>query len=342
MLNFSQKFFTFVLIVTASSFGGSCQSTGSSTAANLTNAQANTTAPNQYRWVQATDKAGYKVGYNYPLYSIKNKLWAFHAEEIFSSPDGKTWTRSGLPSIRRDAYEAQYAKFGDAVYAFGRHSGNYEKMTFKPVVSRTTDFEKWEVLSEKSNLPGRIFADIVEFRGKLWLLGGFDTKNYYNDVWNSTDGVTWTRVAEKSPWAERNTYNRVLVFRDKLWLIGGGKIDHPPVDDVWNSEDGINWTQVTDKMHLKSVLGGTPVVYDDKLWLLGVNRNDTFSNGVLVSTDGKEWKEQSAPWTPRGGVAAAVLDGKLYMTGGKYSVTENGQIKFIYSNDVWYLAPDKR
>ena len=29
------------------------------------------------------------------------------------------------------------------------------------------------------------------------------------------------------------------------------------------------------------------------------------------------------------------------MTGGKYSITENGQIKFTYSNDVWYLSRSK-
>jgi hypothetical protein len=330
MSKYARNILLFIFATVACCLAGACQTTESRN-------PANTSA--QYEWVKVTDQAEYKTGYNYPLYSIKNKLWAFHTEEIFSSADdGKTWARSRLPSIRRDIYQAQYAKFGDAVYAFGRHSGNYEKMNFKPVVSRTTDFEKWEVLSEKSNLPNRIFADVVEFNGKFWLLGGFDTRNYYNDVWNSTDGISWTRVTEKAPWEARNTYGRVIVFRDKLWLIGGGKIDQPPADDVWNSADGINWTQVTGKMYTQPVLGGTPVAFDDKLWILGINRNDTFSNGVLASVDGITWKEESAPWSPRGGVAACVHQGRLYMTGGKYSVTENGRIRFIYSNDVWYLA----
>jgi len=34
-------------------------------------------------------------------------------------------------------------------------------------------------------------------------------------------------------------------------------------------------------------------------------------------------------------VQQRVFDGKLEMTGGKYSFPENGQITFIYSNDVW-------
>ncbi len=337
MLKYPRYILLLIFVVIACCAAGACRSAESRSSDTAPNAEPTQTSA-KYEWVKVTDKAEYKVGYNYPLYSIQNKLWAFHAEEIFSSADeGKTWARSKLPSIRRDVYQAQYVRSGDAVYAFGRHSGNYEKMNFSPLVSRTTDFENWEVLSEKSDLPARIFAAVVEFKGKFWLLGGFDTKNYYNDVWNSADGVTWTRVTEKAPWEARNTYDRVLVFQDKLWLIGGGKIDQPPGDDVWNSADGINWTQVTGKMYAQAVLGGTPVAFDDKLWILGINRNDTFSNGVLASVDGKTWQEESAPWTPRGGVAACVHNGKLFMTGGKYSVTENGRIRFIYSNDVWYM-----
>jgi hypothetical protein len=328
-MRFSKNsYLTAFLLVFVSTFNGACQASRSGGEATAAPLPANS---QNYKWVKVTENAEYKTGYNYPLFSIKNKLWAFHAEEIFNSPDGKAWTKAKLPSMRRDVYRSQYAKFGDAIYAFGRNTGNYEKMTFEPAVFRTTDMETWEMLSVRSNLPQRIFFDVVEFKGKLWLLGGFDTKNYYNDV------VTWTRVAEKAPWSERNTYGKVLVFKDNLWLLGGGKIDQPPAEDVWNSDDGKTWTRVAEKMYSQPVLGGTPIVFDDKIWLLGVNRNDTFSNGMLVSADGKEWQERFAPWTPRGGVAAAVHDGKLYMTGGKYSVTENGRIKFIYSNDVWYM-----
>jgi hypothetical protein len=57
----------------------------------------------------------------------------------------------------------------------------------------------------------------------------------------------------------------------------------------------------------------------------------------MVTSDLSDWVEHRAPWSPRGGASAWVFNGKLYMTGGKYSVTENGQIRFIYSNDVWRM-----
>lgn len=74
--------------------------------------------------------------------------------------------------------------------------------------------------------------------------------------------------------------------------------------------------------------------------MLGANRNDgRFDSALFVSDDGIDWQEQSAPWTPRGAVAAWVFDDKLFMTGGKYSYTEpGGEIKFVYSNDVWALS----
>ncbi len=50
------------------------------------------------------------------------------------------------------------------------------------------------------------------------------------------------------------------------------------------------------------------------------------------------WQELSAPWSARGAVAVWVFDNKLFMTGGKYSFTEKGEITFVYSNDVWALS----
>ena len=100
----------------------------------------------------------------------------------------------------------------------------------------------------------------------------------------------------------------------------------------------MKWERATDRLAARPVFGYSAIVYDGQIWLVGANRDGVFKNAMLVSSDGVNWTEQSAPWTPRGGVAACVYDGKLFMTGGKYSVTENGNIRFIYSNDVWYMS----
>ncbi len=84
------------------------------------------------------------------------------------------------------------------------------------------------------------------FGGKIWIVGGYDGKNYLNDVWNSSDGVHWERVAETAPWSARKP-SVFTVFNGEMWLLGGGVIDgdvetNPTSErEVWATKDGKHW-----------------------------------------------------------------------------------------------------
>lgn len=294
-----------------------------------------------YVWQEVTASAAYPKGYNYPVFVMNGEMRAL-TNGGWISKDGKNWTQTNLPNIGLNSAYQDFVHFKDAIYALGAMQGNYLKMKLSTKISRTRDFRTWETLAEKSNLPERVFYGAVVFKDKIWLFGGWDGKNYYNDVWNSADGVNWKRAAEKTSWTPRNA--GVFVFKDKLWLFGGGVIDGEKSDnpnsgkEVWTSADGVNWEEV--KLNSARMPGGTPVVYDNKLWFIGGNRNDgAFDSALFVSDDGINWQSQSAPWTPRGAVSVWVFDDKLFMTGGKYSYKEpNGEIKFVYSNDVWTMS----
>jgi len=125
-------------------------------------------------------------------------------------------------------------------------------------------------------------------------------------------------------------------------VIDGQRDPHPGSDnELWSSANGIEWSEM--KTHLPGKWAGTPVVFDGKLWMIGANRNNgSFSNALWVSDDGINWITRSAPWSPRGGVAVWQFGGKLYMTGGKFSETVGGEIKFVYSNDVWAMSKKTR
>lgn len=295
----------------------------------------------KYRWERIVDKAGYPEGYNYPVFVFGDWMVALN-NGAWLSNDGKNWTKTGLPDSGLNSAHQKYVQFNGAIYALGTMRGNYLTMQLSSKITRTRDFDTWETVAERSNLPERVFYGATVFNNKIWLVGGWDGKNYHNDVWNSTDGVKWDRVAEKTAWSPRLTRS-LIVFKNRLWIFGGGVLDGEKEinpnskNEVWSSRDGINWTQV--KMKTERGGGGTPVVFDNKLWFVGANRNDgIFGNAVLVSDDGVTWQARSAPWMPRGGVAVWEFGGKLFMTGGKYSHTENGEIKFIYSNDVWAMS----
>lgn len=295
----------------------------------------------EYIWQNVTKAAQFPQSYNYPVYIMNGEMLALN-QGGWLSKDGKHWTKTALPESGLNSAYQKFVQFNGAVYSLGAMQGNYLNFTISTKISRTTDGKTWETVAEKSNLPNRVFYGLTVFKDKIWLIGGFDGKKYYNDVWNSNDGVNWTRVAEKSNWSER-TVGKIIVFKDKIWIIGGGVIDGDKVNnpnsesEIWSSVDGVTWTAV--KNNATDKLSGTPIVFDNKLWLIGGNRNDgNFANALYVSDDGTNWQEQSAPWSPRGGTVVWVFDNKLFMTGGKYSFTEKGEITFVYSNDVWALS----
>lgn len=292
-----------------------------------------------YQWSNVTQKAQFPEGYNYPVFVMSGELRAIN-NGGWLSKDGRTWTKTELPESGLNSAYQKFILFNDAVYALGTMTGNYLDMKLTSRISRTRDFKTWEVLAERSNLPSRVFYGATVFNDRMWIFGGWDGKTYYNDAWSSADGVKWERVAEKVAWSPRNS-GGITVFKDKIWIIGGGVIDgeknpNPNSNkEIWSSADGVKWTQLA--VNSPRQLAGTPVVFDGKLWLAGANRGNGFDSGMLYTEDGVNWDEMQAPWSPRGGVAAWVFNDKLYLTGGKYSHTVNGEIKFVYSNDVWAM-----
>ncbi|MGC2236852.1 MAG: hypothetical protein WA584_11875 [Pyrinomonadaceae bacterium] len=301
------------------------------------------TKSSDYVWNEVTKSANYPQGYGFPVFVIDNRMVAFHHEAVWNSADGVNWTKTDLPSVKHDAYEARYIQFNNAVYALGQNQGNYLKgIRFGSTVRRTTDFKKWEMLAEKSELPDRVFYGSIVFGGKIWLMGGYDGENYHNDIWNSADGVRWTRVSARAAWSPRNA-GVLIEFKNRIWMLGGGVIDGMKTDnpnsgkEIWSSADGVKWTLETAELELSAL--GTPVVFDNKLWLVGANRNDgNFARSSLVSDDAITWREESAPWSPRGAVAVWIFGGKLFITGGKYSYMKSGEPVFVYSNDVWAMS----
>ncbi len=296
--------------------------------------------PNAYEWSNVTQAANFPKGYNYPVFVHGNWMVALN-DGMWLSNDGERWIRTELPASGLNAAYQKYLSFNGAIYALGSMSGNYENFTIDTTIRRTRDFREWETVSKNTNLPKRIFYGTAVFEGKMWMFGGYDGKRYHNDVWNSTDGIFWERVTEHAAWSPR-TISTIAVFQNNLWLFGGSVIDgdavtHPNAPkQLWSSANGKDWTLV--KTNLDKKWGGTPVVYDNKLWLIGMNRGAAFASAVWHSEDGARWKEDAAPWSPRGAVAAWVYNDRLFMTGGKSSHTENGQIKFVYSNDVWTMS----
>jgi len=280
-----------------------------------------------YVWTKLLDSADWKKSYNFQMFSIKDTLWIFHFDGNWYSEDGKEWRKSLLPNAVGNISFLNYIQFKDAVYGLGHFEGNIEKFSLESCIYRTTDLHKWDTISKSSNLPKRFFYHPFVFDNKIWIIGGEDKNTQYSDVWNSVDGITWKKQKDNLPFGKRSR-SQVVQLNKHLFLLD---------NDVWSSKDGLNWQKETSEiLKGENIFGYAAVVFDNKIWLLGCNRNGKFLSQVLVSSDGKIWHTEHAPWTPRGGIAATAHGGKIYMSGGKYGGTPD-RPEFIYSNDVWTL-----
>lgn len=278
-----------------------------------------------YVWTKLLDSADWKKCYNFQMFAIRDTLWTFHPDGNWFSKNGIDWTKSELPNAIHNLAFLDYIQFNDEILGLGHFEGNIEKFDFRSEIYKTTDLKNWEIITTQSNIPKRFFYHPFVFDNKIWIIGGEDKNSKFADIWNSTDGIHWQKQRENLPFGKRSG-SQIVYLNDSLYLLD---------NDVWCSANGLNWFKVTDEIVKgEQIFGYSAQVFDNKIWLLGCNRNGQFSSQILFSSDGKNWHIQHAPWLPRGGIAATIYKNKIYMTGGKYGGTPDHP-DFRYDNDVW-------
>ena len=98
----------------------------------------------------------------------------------------------------------------------------------------------WQQATASADWSARNGHTSLIYDNKMWVIGGNDGTNRFNDVWYSTDGINWEQATDDAAWSARQNHTS-LVYDNKMWVLGGaGK------RDVWYSTDGINWEQATD------------------------------------------------------------------------------------------------
>lgn len=279
----------------------------------------------RYEWTEVTGSAAFPPRDGAGALVFKGRMWligGWHptdkqyyprmcANDVWSSENGRAWTQEKTNTF----------------HSYGR--------TFR----RRLDWE------------GRHAAGYAVFRDKMWIIGGDINQGHHQcDVWNSTDGRTWTYVNldKPVPWGPR-TLHRALVFQDRMWVLGGQTSPHHAdveevfYRDIWRSDDGVEWTPVPTRGPLweaRSVYGAS-LVFKDKIWILGGMRfetpqhpDKTVYNDVWCSADGRTWERvlERAPWRARAFHDVAAFDGKMWVMEGCFPHGENRGNQ----NDVWF------
>lgn len=281
-----------------------------------------------YQWTKVLDSGPWKKNYNFQMFNVRDTLWVFHPDGNWYSVNGKDWTKSVLSNAIYNLAFLDYVHFKNAIYGLGHFEGNIEQYTMKSSIYRTDDMKTWKTLATESNLPNRFFYHPFVFNDKIWIIGGEDRTTKYADLWNSDDGVHWVKRGDSLPFGRR-IHSKVVELHDTLYLLN---------NDVWTSTNGLDWQLLSSELVKgQETFGYQAEVYDNKIWLIGCNRNGQFLSQVMYSDNGKDWKDMPAPWTPRGGMATAVFRDKIWMTGGKYGGTPD-HTEFVYSNDLWTIG----
>ena len=198
----------------------------------------------------------------------------------------------------------------------------------------------WSQATSSAQFPARYSHTSVVFDNRMWVVGGVDAAyTFYNDTWNSTDGVSWTRAKDIASFPSRFGHTSV-VFDGKMWVIGGFWDDgtsHRFLNDTWYSTDGIDWIEATDSAQFPGRYGHTSVVFDGKMWVIGGysddgNGNTAYLDDVWYSTDGVAWTQAKdvAAFPRRFSHTSVAFDGKMWVIGG---TNDTGDF-----NDAWSSA----
>ena len=182
----------------------------------------------------------------------------------------------------------------------------------------------WTQVSASAPWPTRTIHAALNFKNKIWVIGGFTYPNgLVNDVWSSPDGRTWTLEANALAWLNGRGKGRVVVFADKLWVVGNSISPN----DTWNSPDGVRWSQVVPNTAWGSRADAEIILFKNRLWVLGGmdTASATDLNDVWSSSDGIQWIQdvEHTVWSPRS-VNAVVFKEKLWVIGGCHYISSTG------------------
>jgi hypothetical protein len=197
------------------------------------------------------------------LLSHNNRLWLYGGissndgsplRDGWSSADGLNWRQEFDDAPWTHSSQGMSAVLDGKMWLLGGLTQSGKDYSPANQVWSTTDGAAWKLATDNAAWEPRIGAAIVEFKQKLWLIGGSarfrdpDGSASFNDVWISEDGVQWRRVTAAAPWAPR-AFHACVVHDGKIWIMGGGYWAKQPglYGDVWNTEDGITWQRVTSK-----------------------------------------------------------------------------------------------
>ena len=258
-------------------------------------------------------------------------------------PAANNWTKlvtEGTPPAARSGSQA--ASIENDLYFFGGYTkkdGEYYSDLFKYSITQNT----WTEV--RTNLPwpsARTDHSLVSYGACLYVLGGFDGRERYNDLWEYSAATNVWRCIESDPSPDRRFGHTAVVCRDKMIILGGWN-GHETLNDVWSySFLAGKWTRVLSSGFIAPRYRHSAIACGTSIFVFGgVNKDQVrFSDVYELNLNLRYWTrvetEGTAP-SPRTFHRALLYEGYMYVLGGFDGSRKNDMYR-LYLQD---LSPEE-
>ncbi len=294
----------------------------------------------RYRWTEVTLHAPFAGRDGAGALVFNGKMWLLGGwnpedkihfpricnSEVWSSTDGLAWHLENPAAPWEGRHTAGYIVHMNRMWIVG---GDPLQGHYQNDVWNSEDGIHWRLVTDDVPWRNRVVHYVLAHDSRIWVIGGQSLpqfaaadENFYNDVWNSEDGLNWTCVTEHAPWAPRGMIGGNVVFQNRMWILGGGTYDTPTTpdrlfyNDAWSSADGVDWVRHIEHAPWESRQYHDIAVFDEKMWVMEgtTNRN---RNDVHYSSDGVNWRElPNTPWAPRHASSVFAYEDAMWMVAG--------------------------
>jgi N-acetylneuraminic acid mutarotase len=122
----------------------------------------------------------------------------------------------------------------------------------------------------------------VVFNSKLYVIGGYSSTGFKNDVWSSADGRNWIEEISAGSKFVPLYSHQAIVYNNTLYVLGG-LVGFVTTDEIWSSTNGKDWTKQT-AAAFGTRGGHQALLFNNKIYVIGgYDAASVVKNDVWIS-----------------------------------------------------------
>jgi hypothetical protein len=157
-------------------------------------------SPDGKNWTETTNAAPWTGRENFGLVTVNGAMWVMGGSgndgllnDVWSSPDGTNWTEATSSAAWGGRYGMESVTLNGAIWALSGGSVQFGGSPFNDAWS-SPNGTNWTQVTPAAPWSGREYFGLVTFNGTMWLMGGYSSSGYTNDVWYTATYPAGTNI----------------------------------------------------------------------------------------------------------------------------------------------------